>query len=713
MKARAAIALSVVALVRCLQADIIPAGNVVPWVPGVTVGVRGGIPAYPVWTNVVTGSYAVDNTGATDVSAAIVQAWADCPANYAVYIPAGIYRIYNGLTLTGKSGQVLRGAGSNTVFVGSITVNATTQPESSAPAVTNLMPVAVGATNITLTADPALFSPSLGINVGDLWKISGDFQKYNDAFPVGGVSTAAHTLYQVVRIESLTQGTNLTVWPPIVFPFTNNPVMVQLVYPPSVVSHVGLEHFTDVSTNAGLSAPTPGTLLNFNNLSDSWIYDVSVRNSANNYLISMGDAVCCQVDSGEVAWQLSVGTSHAPMFLGNCSGCLVQNNMFHDCDQSAILFNGGMAGNVFFANFFTNVYGNGDAFNHSPHPVMNLFEANLFCYKVEHDGTGSESHHVYLRNAGNPWGYQFKRFTSYMSVVGCVIPPGTGYQMCYQRNDAFNYAPPYPVFELGMPNLGNNTAFDFSPPVDMWWPGTNTFYPQTGNTNLNNGYLTNNGVTVVTNTILNCTNIPGDFQWLQIAGSIQNTPLLFQDAANTNYYWPGDLDLYQIPGDVLRQVGDGSVFAISNGTATGVAVGHVDGTPVANLTVSNGWRVWIGGTGFFQHMMTNLIPTHTISGNLVYTNGDGTSNIVWDSRGQLPIPDSLVYPKGPNSWPSLAAWWGTNRWPAIDVTNTPAVAPIPAELRFFGQSSGTNPPQPQAVAWTTNSLPAHVLGVMQ
>jgi hypothetical protein len=84
----------------------------------------------------------------------------------------------------------------------------------------------------------------------------------------------------------------------------------------------------------------------------------------------------------------------------------------------------------------------------------------------------------------------------------------------------------------------------------------------------------------------------------------------------------------------------------------------------------------------------------TVETALVHGNYEYFGNVAhWDSSIQSQtIPHSLYLTAAPS-------WWGTNRWPAIDPTATPLVAPIPAELRFAGiiDSGGETPGEPQAI----------------
>lgn len=674
----------------CLHAQVIPTNCVIPWTPGVTVGVRGGIPSVPVWTNAVTGSYHVDNTGATDAAPGILAAWTDCPSNGAVFLPDGTYNITNGLNLPNLNGRVLRGNGSNTVLVGWINF---TSKETDTPVceVNDILPVHKGDTNITMVPMPSLWS----FAVGDMWDISGAFSRTNQAFPVCNVGMTAYTLYQTLLVTAVTSS-NISVWPPVVLDFTNGTILKDIAAPSAIGKRIGLEHYTIVQSNSVVVGPVaPSCPQNFGVLMDSWMYDVTVKDTAANYGIDGGATVCCQIDSCQIGPCSASGTSTGGALMTDCSGMLIQNNIFDGLPQNGFQIWGGFCGNAFFGNYFTNVSGNGDIFYHVDHSAMNLYEQNKFAWQIIHDGyTSSSSHAIYLRNQAGPWGFVLKRWVSNVAIVGNVVPTGTGYPMVYSRYETGSgFNQPFPIMYFGYPNIGNNAASDFSPPVDMNYPGTNW-----------NSYgVNNNGSTVLTNTQLLTTNLQGNFSWLTlINGNPAATPLLFQDTVNTNNYYPYPNTLgIQPSGGIATWNNDGTIYAEANGTSSNLLIN-------IPLTVSNGWRVWVGGVGFFQHITTNLLATLTVTGNSVVTNVDGvSSNVVWDANGVQAIPDSLLYPGGPNAWPSLAAWWGTNRWPAIGVDKSPMITHIPAENRFNGQQNGTN------VAPVVMNMPPHILGVMQ
>jgi len=98
------------------QAEIIPAARLVSWVPGVTVGVPGGIPTRPsgsgIIRDVTLAPYNADKTGATDAGPAIQAAINAAKANDVVYLPAGTYLVATRIFINYKNNFItVRGDG--------------------------------------------------------------------------------------------------------------------------------------------------------------------------------------------------------------------------------------------------------------------------------------------------------------------------------------------------------------------------------------------------------------------------------------------------------------------------------------------------------------------------------------------------------------------------------------------------------------------------
>src|SRR5262245_51617150 len=90
-------------------AELIPADRLIKWVPGVDVGVSGGIRNRTTIVDASEPPYNADKTGANDARAAIQNAINATPANGVTFLPAGTYKISGQLAL--GSQRTLRGAG--------------------------------------------------------------------------------------------------------------------------------------------------------------------------------------------------------------------------------------------------------------------------------------------------------------------------------------------------------------------------------------------------------------------------------------------------------------------------------------------------------------------------------------------------------------------------------------------------------------------------
>lgn len=635
----ASLLLAVALTAKAQYNPIIDPTNRIDWVPGESVGVRGGIPVVSaIFTNFYT-----SNT-VSQINAGI----AACPSNQVVMLPdtTGVYDISGGL-LIDKSGVVLRGGGSNTLLYGHIIVGH--------PALQTAQSISVpvtyggnkGGTNCGVLFTTNQFGDA--ISVGDAFNVSGWWSDTNATFPVLSVVGYKHTIFQPIVVTAIT-GTNLTFWPPLAFDFTNSPILEALsqfnTASSRMRSKIGLENLTIVSTNAGNSDNQTFEII-CSMVRDSWFTNVNLL-YPNNYCLDVEECIGVQIDGCSFQKALSQGTSHAGLLLSSDSANLIQNNIFSDLTQLGMMFNEGFCGNAVFANYFISNTVNGDVLMHNTHPVMNLFEANVFQDRFVMDGYfGSSSHQTLFRNY-HPGSIAYKRNTTYMQTVGNVM--GTfGFTTLYiQPTNGFNSS--WPIFDLGFPNIGNQSYITSSPPVSFTYPGDwmgdyNTSLPIT------NGIFTFTNNFGPTNQLWSYmgrgtfTNIPSP--------NSSNYPLKFQDGNNTNLYWPQDGSI------VLSQ---------SAGTSSNILL-------QSTITVSNGWTLYIAGQIAYQWYEPSNIYTHNLHGNLVYTNAIGT--VVWDANNaNHALPNSLLYTNGAPSW------WGTNRWPAIDPTNAAPVAKIPAQVRY-------------------------------
>lgn len=654
-------------LMASVSATILPPERVVPWVPGVTVGPQT---VFPVRTNLIDVTkppYNADNTGATDASIAIQAAINAAHSNDVVYLPTGRYIVTNSMSID-TSYITLRGDGpTNSVLIGIGDANSqnkvfrvghdaywlvegdTTRDHTIIGGATK------GSTSLVMNS--VVNSAGRSVQPGDGMKLSTSTRNIGtDNFPVIAVDNSDRIINQVVMVKSVS-GTTVNITAPLVWDFTNNPILTeQNPYggkQPTI--GLGLENFGITLTNSLTGAKGSGAvyLIYSGCLRDSWFSNLDMS-YALNYQFYIYSSANCAIRNCSIHDGLFSGPNHSGLNMEYDSGFLIENNIFANGVFPGIEFNGGVMGCAFFANYFTNNILDVDC--HNTHPMMNLFEQNVFSCVFKMDGYfGSASHQTLLRNVSITNGIAINRFASCMNVVGNVI--GNTFSRFAYEWEQVGYGGPNAVFKMGFPNIGNYDYAGVNPPIAWNFPGTSLVD--------NNGLTHANGIYTFTNTqgptnVLwgNFTNVPAQFANMY--------PLVFQDPVNTNLYY--------------GKYGFGSMGALAPGTSSNLTLN-------STVTVSNGWRLFIAGQNAYQQLQSATKATHILHGNLVYTNG--TPSVVWDPA--IPdhtVPVSLLYTNGAPSW------WGGGQWPAIGPDQPAPTAPIPAQTRFRNQFSVFRPAVP-------------------
>jgi hypothetical protein len=645
---------------------IIQSSNRVDWVIGETVGPQMARPARTNLLNVHT-TYGADKTGVTNASTAIQSAINAAGSNDVVYFPAGIYKLTSQLAVDkshitlrgdGPTNSVLFGAGSQSVVlkVGHDPMEATSYRIFT---VTN--GATKGSTNLWITAIQNGFGDT--IKAGDMLSLSTVTRNTGTpVFPIISVANYDRIINQMVVIHAR-NGNTVSITAPLVWDYTNSPMMQEMDTAVQPRRMVGVEDLGITMTN-GAEFGTSIYMISANCLRDSWFTNLNLG-YANNYQLSIYASVNCEVSGNDIHDALTLGTSHGGLLLSHVAGLLVINNSFYSDPIRAaaglklfpaIEVNGGMACGAYFGNFFTNCAM--DFITHNVHPMMNLVEANVFTAFIEFDGYfGSVSHFTMYRNRILNT-FPIKRFSSFMQVVGNVVGrPDDNYVWDKEQS---GYGSPYPLFEMGYPNIGNSTYESVSPPTAWNWPGrhlTGAF-----GENLTNGIFTFTQSVGPTNVIWTTdgtgyfTNIPAP------VGSMY--ALLFQDASNTNFYYGA--------------TNSSTLLSVSAGTSSNLTLNSY-------VYVTNGATLYLGGQAAFQQLQSSNKYTHNFHGNLVFTNSVWA--LVWDdNNADHTLPSSLLYPSG------MPGWWGTNRVPAIDPEAVNPVAPIPAQLRNAGVAGGGDTP---------------------
>jgi hypothetical protein len=632
-----------------VQAEMIHPDKRVDWVPGVTVGVRGGIPARPYIVNVTTAPYNADKTGVNDATSAIQAAINNAPANSVVFLPAGLYKIGGANTLViDRSDITLRGAGTNTIILGLTSASRVLKvghdPQSGDQYRTYQATngFTKGSTNLMLKNIKNGYGDT--IKAGDALVISMSTRNIGSPeFPVISVANYNGIIKQLVVVASR-NGNMITLTSPLVWNFTNATGVTWLSEVDTVKQprrRVGVEDLAITLTHNGAKG-SASFIVDATCLVDSWFSNVDLG-FANNYQIYLTYSAHCEVRDSSIHDALSSGTSHAGLIMAHVTGCLIENNIFARSLFPAIEFNEGVMGCVGAYNFFT---GNSlDIDCHNSHPMMNLWEGNVIGSFFKMDGYfGSASHQTLFRNH-SPNTIAFKRWTSHMQVVGNVVGrTGTDFVMSREQS---GYGSPYPIFEMGYPNIGNNDFVGKTPEVPWNHPGTNYQHHSMGN--LRNGFpITKNQTD---------TNILwGDFRGVP-GPTASIYPVVFRD--QNDQYWGA---------------ASGALLTVSAGTSSNLVLS-------SKVSVSNGWTLYVAGQAAYQQLQMQDKHTHNFHGNYVYTNATGS--VIWDpANPDRNIPASLLYTSAP-------AWWGTNRWPAIGPDVSPVAGLIPAKARHMGIPVGT------------------------
>jgi hypothetical protein len=637
-------------------AQVLQTNDAIRWVPGVTVGVRGGVPVRTNLIDVTLPPFNANKTGTADATPAIQAAINAAPPDSVVYLPNGTYIIDTALLLN-KSHLTLRGQSrGGAVLIKTNGYNGIVNVGGSQ--LTYGTRIAIrsgffrGSTNATLAS-------SSEASVGDVVGVS-MLNPVHPTFKVISVAGYERLISQRAVITGIDNGTNISFSPPLIFDYTNNPVMFSVgkgsLNPMFASKHrIGVENLTLSQTNRANGMKGWGiNMLSVANAANCWVTGVTVE-WPKNYAIAVSDVAHFYSAHNSVANSQSPtpSSNNAGLLSSALSGGLFENNVFANRLFPAIEFNGGFSGNALFGNFFTNNVLDVDC--HNAHPLMNLWEANNLDNSFEMDGYfGSASHQILWRNAiQSTWiPVLFKRWTTYMQVAGNVLGrAGTTYSAYVQDVNGQGSQ----IIELGRPNIGNHNYVGSTPPQSWNWPGNTYEYGTRAN-----------GVFTFTSDQSNTTNLVGDFSYVPApVGSIY--PIIFQDGSDTNRYYTS------LNGQVVVSVGAGTSSSLQVSTPVSVKAGD---------------RLFIGGQTAYQQLQKDDAATHLIHGNYDFFN----HAITWSTNiASTNVETSILYPL------NRPSWWGTNRWPAIAPELAPMIGVLPAQVRFLTGSSAVPPAAPRAL----------------
>jgi PKD repeat protein len=455
--------LALASFLETSHGEIIPQDRRVDWIPGVNVGVPGGIPNR-------TTVYTTFAPGAT--AAQINSAIAACPSNQVIKLGAGTFTLGSTLNFGFKKGVTLRGAGASTILKpshndtiisvgGDVSENAGTDITAG---------YAKGSTNLTVAS-------TAGLSVGMMVRID---QMMDPSIMWSSDGTTQRLVNQESRIDAIS-GSVVTIWPPLYYGLTPNgaPKMHNYGSINNQASFCGIE---DLTIDATGHSTVWGVVLETTYA--CWMKNVrSIK--VNNYHVYNYRTLF-----NEFA---KVFIDDSPDYLPNHGGILVgatatgepaTATFIYDCIFNKILpgveMNGGSAGCVIAYNYFRDprysdtAQAMGLCMNHSAQNMMNLYEGNVVNMIMSDGYFGGSSHNTVFRNWATGWTETFGSLNSrpialckwslYENIVGNVVGI-TNFTPDYYMATAegFGYETST-AFYFGYPNGGNADYIGTRPP---------------------------------------------------------------------------------------------------------------------------------------------------------------------------------------------------------------------------------------------------------
>lgn len=238
-------------------------------------------------------------------------------------------------------------------------------------------------------------------------------------------------------------GNTLTLDSPILGYKFQNPV---ISVSQSFSSRLGIEDMTIAAGGAQVG-------FSFQSVYASWIKNVRIK-EAGNYTISMADSHMSEIRHSYLDAQASENNSnHAGLLTGAVTGLLFEDNIVLR-SFPLLEINGGSAGNVFAYNYL--VGGVVDS-NHGAHNSFNLYEGNIMDGIMSDGYFGSESEQTLYRNwiTGKSFGIAIKRFSRNFNIIGNQIGTDGGARG---------------IYSLGQPNIGNGGSTGWAAPsAGVYW----------------------------------------------------------------------------------------------------------------------------------------------------------------------------------------------------------------------------------------------------
>jgi hypothetical protein len=352
-------------------ADLIPASSLITWTPGTHTGVLGGIPTTRTqYKNAVTEG--VDNTGATDVTAALNALLAACPADQYVYLPAGTYRCDSSLVIGLTDDNItLRGAGIGVTIIDSRANTAISVGGGEGFA------IPAGATAANMLVSSGLSKGSTTVTIGNATTLSvGQVVRFTVeddlSVPIMNTSGYQGLVGQTVKITAKS-GNDITFTPALYSAYGAGSLDVGVRALAAQVEGVGIEDMTiDVDNYAGDRAYA-GIVISQG--LGCWIKGVRIDN-VGNYPISLANGLFVEARRNYLDTRKgTLLSSSGGGFLVNTMGAsLIEDNEVVN-HFPGIEVNFGSSGNFVSRNYFV---GSSTIINtnHSPWNQFNLYEGN-------------------------------------------------------------------------------------------------------------------------------------------------------------------------------------------------------------------------------------------------------------------------------------------------------------------------------------------------
>jgi hypothetical protein len=401
-------------------------------------GVKG-IPTYPVGITMQTtnpsGSYYINNSGATDVTSTIQAAINACPAYHAVYIPDGSYRCNGSLNM--KSDVVVRGAGSTTVLLQYQTTNKGLfifSGTGESAAVNMLSGYTKGSDTITV-------SNASGFAVGNLVYMDqlNDPSLVTIVGPTGsctwcGRGSGARAYAEVALVKAV-NGNTIQLNRPIYYNFSSTYSPQILCRARNPLKWAGVE---DLKID-GINQTTTGSGVAMAASVYCWVKNVESKDTPFKHIELWDSDYGCEIRGCYIhgAQNFTGDEGYGVGLTNYCCSNLIEDNIFYYLREGVTLGSAGSAGNVIAYNYLARQHHSqpnwmNSLLNcHGAHTFMNLFEGNVTNMIGCDDYWGSGSNNIFFRNYvdGKPVDTQYQNIMAimvnthnyYYSFIGNIL----------------------------------------------------------------------------------------------------------------------------------------------------------------------------------------------------------------------------------------------------------------------------------------------------